>query len=72
MTELLEKAIAEIATLPASDQERIGRDMLSYVEKLRRLRTELKKGIDSLARGEGRELNIEELISQARARHEGA
>ena len=69
MTKLLEKAAAEVATLPEADQERNSRDVLSYVEKLRRLRIEINKGVQSLARGEGVEFNIEEFIRRAHARH---
>jgi hypothetical protein len=45
--------MAEIASLPDCDQERIGRDVISYVEKLRGLRAELDKGIRSSAHEEG-------------------
>jgi hypothetical protein len=69
MKKLLKDAMAEIASLPDADQERIGRDVMSYVEKLRRLRDELDKGIRSLERGEGQELDMEEFIRRAHARH---
>jgi hypothetical protein len=69
MTKLLEEAMAEVALLPESDQERIGRDVISYVEKLRHLRVELDKGISSLERGEGTELDIGEFIRRAHQRH---
>jgi hypothetical protein len=61
-----EQAIAEVASLPAADQERIGRKLLSYVEKLRRLRAEIDIGIRQLDAGEGRTLDIEEVIREAR------
>ena len=35
MTELLQKAMAEAARLPEADQDRLGRDLLAEVEKLR-------------------------------------
>ena len=38
MTKVLKEAIAEVATLPESDQELIGRELLVHVEKLRSLR----------------------------------
>ena len=69
MTKVVEKAIREIAALPDGDQERISRSVLSHIEKLRRLRAELGKGIRSLDRGEGRELDIEEVIREARKKH---
>jgi hypothetical protein len=69
MSKMLEEAMAEISALPEEDQEEIGRGLLSHVEKLRRLRIEIDKGIRSLERGEGRPLDMEEFIRQAHARH---
>jgi hypothetical protein len=69
MSKLLDEAMAGVAALPEADQEKIGRDLLSHVEKLRRLRSELDKGVRSLERGEGQELNIEEFIQRAHTRH---
>jgi hypothetical protein len=62
MVRTLEQAIAQVATLPDADQEQIGRQLLSHVEKLRSLREELDKGIRSLDAGEGRTFDIDELI----------
>jgi hypothetical protein len=69
MSKMLEEAMAEISALPEEDQEEIGRGLLSHVEKLRRLRIEIDKGIRSLERGEGRPLDLNEFIRQAHARH---
>ena len=69
MTKILEEALAKVASLPEADQERIGRDVLSHVEKLRHLHAELDKGIGSLGRGEGKKLDIEEFIRRAHQRH---
>jgi hypothetical protein len=44
MVRTLEKAIAEVSNLPDADQEQIGQQLLSHVEKLRRLRAEIDKG----------------------------
>jgi len=68
MTRLLDRAIAEIARLPESDQDRIGRELFAYVEGLRALRAELDRGIASLDAGEGGELDIEAVITRA---HQG-
>jgi hypothetical protein len=65
MVKTLEQAIAEVANLPAADQEQIGRKLLSHVEKLRQLRADIDEGIRSLDAGEGRPLNIEEFLRQA-------
>ncbi len=64
MVRTLEQAIAEVERLPASDQEQIGRTLLSHIEKLCALRAEIDKGIRSLEAGQGRESSIEEFIQQ--------
>ncbi|HEY5047428.1 MAG TPA: hypothetical protein VII49_05360 [Rhizomicrobium sp.] len=69
MVKTLERAIAEVTSLPVSDQEQIGQKLLSHVEKLRRLRSELDKGVRSLDAGEGQELNVEQFLAEARTRH---
>ncbi len=62
MVKTLEKAIAEVTALSDNDQEQIGRQLLSHVEKLRRLREELDKGARSLDAGKGRAFSVEEFI----------
>jgi hypothetical protein len=69
MTKLLEEAVEEVSNLPEADQEKIGRGLLSHVEKLRRLRIEIDKGIRSLDAGEGAKLDLEEFIRQAKTRN---
>ena len=72
MVKALEQAIAEIATLPDAEQERIGRRLLSHMRKLRRLREEIDKGIRSLEAGEGEPLDIAEFLDQQHARNGGS
>jgi len=69
MVKTLERALAEVSTLPEAAQEQIGKQLLDYVTKLRALRSDLEKGIASLDAGEGKELDIEEVIARARQRH---
>jgi len=69
MVEILEQAIAEIEALPAKDQEQIGLQLLSHIEKLRHLREELDKGLRSLTAGEGKPLDIEEFLTEQNARY---
>ena len=64
MVKTLQKAIAEIASLPDADQEEIGRKLLSHVEKLRRLRADIEAGIESLDAGQGKPLDIEQFIAK--------
>jgi hypothetical protein len=69
MVKILERALAEAAKLPDPAQEGIGRELLAHIEKLRALRTDLQEGIRSLDAGEGRTLDVEDVIARARARN---
>jgi hypothetical protein len=69
MTRTLKEAIAEVESLPEAAQEHIGKELLQHVDKLRRLRSKLDKGVQSLDRGEGRELDIKSVLKRARAQH---
>ena len=69
MVQALKRAIAEMESLSAADQEEIGRRLLSHLEKLRQLRQELDKGIRSLDAGEGKPLDVEEFLKEQHARH---
>ena len=70
MTKALKEALAKVEKLPAPDQENIGRQMLHHVEKLRVLRDDIEAGIRSLDAGKGQELDVNDVISIARQRHE--
>ena len=61
---VLQQAIAEVSSLPDADQEQIGRRLLSHLEKLRRLREELDKGVNSLDAGKGLTFSVEEFIEK--------
>jgi hypothetical protein len=61
-----------MATLSDTDQEQIGRRLLSHVEKLRRLREEIDLGIRSLDASEGKPLDVQEFLDQQHARHGGS
>ena len=68
----LDRAIAKAHQLPEADQERIGRELSDYIDQLRALRTDIEQGLRSLEAGEGRELDIEDVIARARAANGGA
>jgi hypothetical protein len=68
MVKTFELAIAEVANLPDTDQEQIGRRLLSHVEKLRKLRAEVDKGVRSLDQGEGRPLDVEDFLREKNER----
>ena len=61
MTKMLKEALEEVSMLPEKDQENIGRGLLSHLEKLRKLRIEIDKGLNS---GEVKEFDIESLIQE--------
>ena len=69
MPKSLEIAIAEIANWPDADQEQIGRQLLSHIEKLRRLRGELDRGIRSLDADQGKPLDIEDFLREKNKQH---
>lgn len=62
-------AITRAKALPEAAQERLGRAVLSGIEKLETLRADLHVGIDQLDRGEGRPIDVYEIIGQARRQH---
>jgi hypothetical protein len=69
MVRTLEIAMAEVSSLPDADQEQIGRQLLSHVEKLRHLRAEIDKGIRSLDAGEGKPLDIQDFLRRKNEQH---
>jgi hypothetical protein len=68
MTSTLELAVAKAAELPEADQERIGRELLDYIEALAELRAELQIGIDQLDAGLGGPLDVEDVIRRGKKR----
>ena len=69
MVKTLQKALAEAASLPDSDQEQIGRTLLSHIEKLRELRAEIDKGVRFLDAGKGEPLDVEDFLRKANESH---
>ena len=67
MTTLLQQAFEAASRLPDAEQDRLGRELKAYLEKLERLRDDIDEGIRSLDAGEGRELDIEEIVERAHA-----
>jgi hypothetical protein len=67
MTRELQQAFEAASRLPDAQQDRIGRELKAYLVKLERLRADIDEGIRSLDAGEGRELNIEELLGRVLA-----
>ena len=68
MAKTIELAVAALASLPESDQERMGRQLLSHIEKLLRLRVEIDKGSSALDAGT---LDVEAFLRRENERHGG-
>jgi hypothetical protein len=69
MARALELAIQALKNLPAADQERMGRQLLTYIEKLVALRIEIEKGARVLETEAGVPLDIGRFLMQQNARH---
>jgi hypothetical protein len=69
MVKTLEIAISKIAALPEAAQEQLARELLDRVEALSQLRADIEIGIQELDAGLGQELDVEEVIRQAREEH---
>ncbi len=69
MVRALELAIEALRNLPASDQERIGRQVLTYVEKLQRLRIDIAQGASALDEQAGVSLDIDDFLRRQNERH---
>ncbi len=69
MVKTLELAIRKAASLPEAAQEQLGRELLERIDTLDELRTEIEAGIRELDAGMGKQLNVEDVIRQARNEH---
>ena len=66
MVKVLELAIAKAASLSEAAQEQLGRELLERIDALSELRAEIEIGLMELDAGLGEELDIEDLIREAR------
>ena len=69
MVRVLELAVEALGSLPAADQERMGRQLLSYIEKLLRLRIEVDKGARALEDEAGVPLDVDDVLDRQNERH---
>lgn len=53
MSKILQEAFAQTAHLPEAEQDRLGRDILAHIEKLRGLREEIDKAFAPSMPGPG-------------------
>ena len=69
MAKVVETAIEALRSLPERDQERMGRQLLSHIEKLLALRLEIDKGSRALDDAAGDALDVEEFLRRQNERH---
>jgi len=69
MVRALELAIEALKNLPAADQERVGRQLLTYIEKLQHLRIEIERGVRVLEAEPGVPLDLDDFLLQLHQRH---
>jgi len=69
MVKTLELAMTKAAALPEEAQEQLGRELLERIDTLAKLRSEIEAGVRELDAGLGEELDIEDIIKQARDEH---
>ena len=62
-------AIDKAKALPEAAQEQLGREMLERIDALADLRAAIEVGIRELDAGMGEQLDIEDVIREARAGH---
>jgi hypothetical protein len=69
MARAIELAVAALASLPERDQERMGRQLLTYIERLLQLRVEIDRGSSAFAAGAGETLDVEDFLRRQSERH---
>jgi hypothetical protein len=69
MVKAIELAVEALSSLPAADQERMGRQLLTYIEKLLQLRIEIDKGARALEADAGGPLDVDDFVRQQNERH---
>ena len=69
MVKAIELAVEALSSLPAADQERMGRQLLTYIEKLLQLRIEIDKGTRALEADAGGPLDVDDFVRLQNERH---
>ena len=69
ISDTLAEAIEKVKALPEPAQDRIAEELVLHVGKLQRLRTQLEAAALALDHGDGRELDINEVIGRARRQY---
>jgi hypothetical protein len=69
MVKTLKLAVRKASNLPEAAQEQLGRELLERIETLEQLRGEIEVGLRELDAGLGEELDLEQIIRQARRKN---
>jgi hypothetical protein len=69
MVKALELALTKAAALPETAQEQLGRELLERIDMLSQLRADIQIGLNELDAGLGTEIQIADVIGQARNEH---
>jgi hypothetical protein len=69
MVKALELAITKAASLPEEAREQLGRELLERIDTLSQLRADIDVGLRELDAGLGQQLDVEDVIRQARREH---
>jgi len=69
MTKTLELAVLKAAALSEHAQEQLGRELLERIDMMSRLRADIEIGLRELDAGLGAEIEMTDVIRQARAGH---
>jgi hypothetical protein len=69
MVKSLELAMQKAAALPEATQEELGRALLIHIDRLSDLRAEIESGLRELDAGLGEDLDMEDVLRQAREEH---
>lgn len=68
MVKTLELAMSQAAALPEAAQEQLGRELPERIAALAELRADIEVGLRQLEAGEGKALDIGDVMRQARER----
>ena len=69
MTKTLELALSKAAALSETAQEQLGRELLERIDMMSRLRADIDVGLRELDAGLGTEIEMADVIRQARSEH---
>ena len=70
-TTTLQRAIQSLSALPDNVQDELGQKLLAYASRWQKLKLEIDRGTDELARGEGIEVTDVDLFLDKLTKNDG-